>query len=237
MSQAVEAGVMFSRPLSNDHDGWVKAVRDAVRPLSGEEVAEAFLASMTSHRLDLRSALASYAIARFLPEHELVSPSGSGMCCICGLYDENSTDPNALSFERFKWGGVRKDKLVYVAFDLTQFARAPRVRPTAADIAVWQRVIDQLRELPAGTSAARAAPYLKMIPGNKDERNTVLDAFGICGILGTATHPGYESGFIRFDQRSSPPGRFVFGHYPGGWWRAEDGINASALREFLPQLH
>jgi hypothetical protein len=25
----------------------------------------------------------------------------------------------------------------------------------------------------------------------------------------------------------------MFGHYPGGWWRPEDGINESALRTFV----
>ncbi len=236
MSRAVEAGVMFDRPLSRDHDGWVKAVRDAVRPLSATEVAGAFLASLTSHRLDLRSALGSYAVARYLPEHDRAPLDRSGMCRVCGLYAETTIDPNVLSFERFKWGGVRKDKLGYVAFDLAQFARAPRLQPTQADTGTWQQVIDQLRDLPAGTSAARTAPYLKMIPGNKGERNTVLDTFGICGILGTDTYPGYENGFIPWIDRASRPQRYAFGHYPVGWWHAEDGISTSALREFLPQL-
>jgi hypothetical protein len=30
-----------------------------------------------------------------------------------------------LSFERFKWGGTGRDDVVYVAFDLEQFARYP----------------------------------------------------------------------------------------------------------------
>jgi hypothetical protein len=40
---------------------------------------------------------------------------------------------NILSFERFKWGGVRRDNVAYVAFDLEQFVRAPRLQPTRAD--------------------------------------------------------------------------------------------------------
>jgi hypothetical protein len=41
-----------------------------------------------------------------------------------------------LSFERSKWGGVRTDHVEYIAFDLEQFARAPRLQPTPADISL-----------------------------------------------------------------------------------------------------
>lgn len=237
MSRAVAAGVMFSGRPDRDHDGWVTAARNAVRPLSAEEVADAFLASLTSRRLDLRSALGSYAVARHLPEHDVVPIDRAGLCRICGVYDDgDSREPNVLSFERFKWGGVARADLNYVAFDLEQLARAPRLRPTPADLKLCQQVIDQLRDLPPETSAAKTAPYLKMIPGNKAEREVLLDILGVCGILGTAEYPGYADSFIRFIDRAQPPFRNVFGHYPICWWKASDGINVSALRQFLPQI-
>jgi hypothetical protein len=76
MRRAVEAGVMFASPRAADHDGWVRAARQAVRQVTAAEAGEAFLASLTSRRLDLRSALGSFAVARFPPEHdfELLPP-------------------------------------------------------------------------------------------------------------------------------------------------------------------
>jgi len=68
MRRAVRAGVMFASPRTEDHDGWVRAARQAAASVPAGEAAAAFLASLTSRRLDLRSALGSHAIARFLPD-------------------------------------------------------------------------------------------------------------------------------------------------------------------------
>jgi hypothetical protein len=238
MEQAVRAGFMFADPLHRDHDGWVSAARDACREVSPGEVAGAFLASLTTRRLDLRSALGTYAVARHLPEHPFATQAGDYQCVVCGLSrnDDEPDDANVLSFERFKWGGVRRTSIIYIAFDLEQFARAPRLTPTPADIAVGQQVIDQLRALPPDTTAAQAVPCLKMIRGNKAERDILIDILGVCGILQTPQHHGYARSFIRSADRDWPPQRYVFGSYPTCWWKAADGINTEALHQFLPQL-
>ncbi|HET7017031.1 MAG TPA: hypothetical protein VFI65_24115 [Streptosporangiaceae bacterium] len=234
---AVDAGVMFDSLRTEDHDGWIAAARAAVTPVSALEVGEAFLASLTSRRLDLRSALGSYAVARFLPEHPFESVGPGFQCQVCDQYeDSDGEDLNVLNFERFKWGGVRTDCVEYLAFDLEQFALAPRLRPTRADIELGQRLIDQLRQLPPETTAARAVTQLKMINGNKAERDKLIGILGVCGILGTADHPGYATAFVRSADRVLPERRFVDQSYPACWWTAADGVNAEALNAFLPQL-
>lgn len=236
---AVAAGVMVDSPRTEDHDSWVAAARAAVAPLSALDVGEAFLASLTSRRLGLRSALGSYAVARFLPDHRFEAVDHDYRCQTCGLSDERETTDarglNGLNFERFKWGGVRRDGIEYVAFDLEQFAVAPRLRPTRADVGLGQELVDQLRRLPAGTTAARAVTHLKMIKGNKDERQVLVGLLGVCGILRTAERPGYATAFVRCCERKLP-GRGSEQEYPVCWWKAADGVNAEALREFLPQL-
>lgn len=82
MRRAVRAGVMFASPRTEDHDGWVRAARQVAASVPGEEAAAAFPASLTSRRLDLRSALGSYAIARFLPEHDFEVMGTHGRCAI-----------------------------------------------------------------------------------------------------------------------------------------------------------
>ncbi len=240
MRTAADAGVMFSQERTEDHDGWVAAARAAAAPLSALEVGEAFLASLTSRRLDLRSALGSYAVARFLPGHSFEHACHSYMCQVCGLSDDVGADEpedmNVLSFERFKWGGVRTDDVVYVAFDLEQFARAPRLRPTQADIDLGKRLIDQLRELPGGTTAARAVTYLKMIKGNKAERDIIVGILGVIGILETDDHRGYSRSFMPRRDRSLPGRAYIDQEYPACWWTADDGLNDEALELFLPQL-
>ena len=97
-----------------------------------EDATSCFLASLTSRRLDLRSALSSYVLARRLEQHAFVKGPGhiSGACAVCGLNErEVEIDWDVMNFERFKWGGVRRDDLTYVWLDLRQFAAADRPLP------------------------------------------------------------------------------------------------------------
>jgi hypothetical protein len=84
--RAVQAGVMFPKPRVADHDGWVKAAREAAADVTAADVAAAFIASLTSRRLDLRSALGSFAVARVRPAHSfadfVIEPGGEGLRCL-----------------------------------------------------------------------------------------------------------------------------------------------------------
>ncbi|HUZ27490.1 MAG TPA: hypothetical protein VMV07_27380 [Streptosporangiaceae bacterium] len=59
---------------------------------------------------------------------------------ICGRIPRpDPQDLNIFSFERFKWGGVRRDNIACLASDLEQSARAPRLQPAPADIGLATR--------------------------------------------------------------------------------------------------
>ena len=213
MRRAVEAGIMFTSRRGEDHDGWVAAARTAAARLTAAEVADGFLASLTSRRLDLRSALGSYAVARLLPEHPFQPAPGDRDCQVCGQpqsWDEDE-DMNVLNL-------------------------APRLRPGPDDITAGQQLIDQLRQLPGPTTAARAVTHLKMIKGNKDQRDIIIGILGVCGILDTRDHPGYATTFVPSRDRRLPGRAYVDQAYPACWWTAADGISTHALSIFLPQL-
>src|SRR4029453_1871078 len=63
------AGIMFDRPWVAGHDEVGEVARAAAVRLGIDEVSDAFLAGLTAKRMDLRSALGSYAVARHLPAH------------------------------------------------------------------------------------------------------------------------------------------------------------------------
>ena len=234
---AVAAGIMFDRPWVAGHDEVVEAARAAAARLSIDEVGDAFLAGLGAKRMDLRSALGSYAVARHLPAHRFRPGADAHRCDLCEMIDEaQPIDRNVMSFERFKWGGVRRDDLGYVAFDLEQFARAPRLEPRDADVELGRKLIEALRALPPKTTAARAVSALRVLPGNNDERGVVLDILGVCGILRTASRPGYADAFVPYSARELPPTHHVERSYPVCWWRASDGVATSELRTFLPRL-
>ena len=55
LTLAVASGVMFSERRELDHDGWVAATRAAVSVVAPVDVEQAFVSSLHSRRLDLRS--------------------------------------------------------------------------------------------------------------------------------------------------------------------------------------
>jgi hypothetical protein len=235
-------GVMFDGPVSMTHDELVGGVIDLARGLDPLEIAGAFLASLSSRHLELRSVLGSYAVARLLPDHEHVpamrrSLPGVDPCAVCGLErTESDIDWNVLNFERFKWGGVRRDSLEYVYFDLREFERAAPALPVDEDIRLFEEALTALESLPPDTTAPKAEEALRAIQSNKAEREILLDILGVCGVLDTHAHPGYARAFVPASRRELPSHAYVERTYPVCWWRAGDGVNREALAVFgLPE--
>jgi hypothetical protein len=208
-AKAIADGLLVDRPRSESHDGWVAAARKAAAAVSAAEVGDAFLESLGSRRLDLRSALGSYPVGRALQEHEYRAAKGARYCVVCEQYPSPEEDVNVLNFERFKWGGVRHSDVRYVAFDLEQFARAPRTGAIAADRQLGGEIIETLRGLPAGSMPGKAAAALRMVPSNKAERETLVTILMSCGVWTPVT---------RSARRDSGQ---------------ESGINDAAVAEFL----
>ncbi len=227
---------MFPESLILDHDEWVAAARDAAASVSPADIEDAFIASLAVERLDLRSALGSLAVAQHLPEHSFTRQTDSDQCGFCGLPERSQEELNSLSFERFKWGGVRRDSISFVAFDLEQFSRAPREVPNKKAFAAGVALISALRKAPADATPSQMAGRLKMIKGTSAEREVLLDILGVCGILRTAEHGGYATEFVPAAQRVLPAQRYVDRAYPLCWWKGRDGVDEYALKTFLPKL-
>jgi hypothetical protein len=232
---AVQAGVMFREIPVRRHDEWVSAVRLAAADLRPEDVGASFVTSLASRRLDLRSALGSFAIARHLPDHEY-APGEQHRCGVCGLASEEDQDRNILNFERFKWGGVRRDDLTYIALDLDLFARAPRLHLSSGDISTGRALLTALVTAAPGDTAVKAAASLTLVKGNKAEREALVEILSVCGVLESREHPGYRTGFVRYDRRESTGAHYEDHFYPMPWWRGRDGISAEAVHEWFPFL-
>lgn len=235
LDHAVRAGVMVGEPSSLSHDEVISAVLTALRAVPIQEAVDCFLASLSSRRLDLRSALGSCLLARRLEPHAFVKGSGHvalGACAVCGLHEQEfEIDWDVMNFERFKWGGVRRDDLTYVLLDLRQFGAADRLVPTDADRAALAELLDGLEGAPPATTAAKAASgRWAAIPSNKAEREVLLDILGVCSVLESPDHHGFLESWIPEVDRVLPPLRFVERSYPVCWWRAEHGVNRSAAR-------
>ena len=115
---------MFDYPKPISHAETLKQLHDLLEKIKPQDVADAFLHSLSSRKLEYRSALGSYWYAVAISEHkETYKEEG---CDICGWSKwackpteyQKRTGVNVFNFERYKWGGVRHDDLNYVLFDL-----------------------------------------------------------------------------------------------------------------------
>jgi hypothetical protein len=232
---AKRAGVMFD-PVRLSHDQVARNAIEVVAKVDAGAVADAFLASLSTRRLELRSALGSFAVLRHLSEHEF---SGDRSCTVCGGGDDpgEDIDLNVLNFERYKWGGVRHDEPLYAAFDLEQFLRCDRSEPVGADIAIFRSILRVIEGVPGETTAPQLQARLgKLLPSNKAEREVLINILGHCGVLRTPGHPGYFDSFVPECDRTIPSYRNVDMAYPVCWWRGRDGIDRTVLRYFFPDL-
>lgn len=229
---AKSKGVMFD-PIRLDHADAVDRLSNATARLTRRIVADAFLASLSTRRLDWRSALGSYAVFQNLPSH--TAERASRACAVCGSNVEPvALDLNVLNFERLKWGGVRHCDVNYAMLDLGLFLDEPIAAPTAEDTRIFRDVLSSINDAPAKVSSASLHhEFAKCLKSNKAERDVIVAVLGYCGIIATPEHPGFSDNFIPPASRELPDRHFVDMPYPACWWRRETGLNLGKLEEYF----
>lgn len=226
-------GVMFD-PIKPTHEEAISRLHVAVNRVDLRQVADGFLASLSTRRLEWRSALGSYAVGRWLPVHE--PTPGEQSCRVCGLHHGyqhvHEHDLNVLNFARLKWGGVHHSDPIYGALDLELFAATPPPAPTANDIRIFRDILSAIAAVPGTvTSSALHKHFPASLKANKAERDQFVAILGLCGVLGTSAHPGFGEQFIPAYQRKLPDRHFVDMAYPACWWRGADGMNVDRLQK------
>ena len=229
---AKSKGMMFD-PVRMDHQDTVDTLSWIIKQIDRHSVADAFLASLSTRRLDWRSPLGSYTVFQHLPIHAPVH--SEGRCDICGLYpNEDQEDLNVLNFERFKWGGVRHDQVSYALFDLKLFFNGNVPKPTSDDLRIFRGIIAAITSVPPYvTSAGLHECFAKVVRSNKAERDVIIKILGFCGILGTPEHPGFADSFVPVSERTLPSRRFVDMSYPACWWQGSVGVNQARINDFF----
>ena len=236
LAYARNAGYMFEA-VHLSHDEIVAWLVRSVKTANPGKISKAFLASLGTRRLELRSALGSYAIAKNFPLHRY---QNSGYCCrICGAFDSkhSPSDLNVLNFERYKLGGVRHEQPEYIAFDLEQFDKLDEVEPTNQDLNEMRQILSIVRNCePQSRPRDLEKQLAKVFESNKAEREILIQILGYCGILQPQNHHGYFQSFVDYFNRTIPPVNKIDWTYPVCWWRGSDGINQTALEYYFPQL-
>lgn len=237
-------GYMFEYPKQISHKETLQRLNNIVRKISPEDVANAFLYSLTTRKLEYRSALGSYWYAISIPKHEKYikfQNMGNKHCDFCGWTEWNSKPNdyelkhglNVYNFERYKFGGVRHDKLNYALFDLEQFLKLPKVIPTENDKKILKKILDCTKKLDVNKKVGKLRDTIikeKIFKTNKDEVSIILNILGICGILSSESCPCYEELFVGEFARGSIEAKNDFA-YPVNRWYIKDGINNERFRK------
>ena len=243
---ARDAGYMFDYPPYQTHEETLHRLKMVVASIDPTEIANAFLFSLSTRKLEYRSALGSYYYAKAIPDHEIMKSHNETLavlgdhCYFCDwkAWDKEPSDQerrhglNVLNFERFKWGGVRHTKSVYALFDLEQFLLLPKVTPTETDIEIFQKILDCVKLLGEQDKVGKLRDRIikgKIFKTSKDEVSIILDELGICGILAGKQYPCFEERFVDVYDRDPVESKSDFS-YPINRWRAKDGINMDRLK-------
>lgn len=233
-------GVMFD-PVSFSHDECLADILTLRERIAPSSAARAFLSSLSSRRLDWRSGIASYYIARRLSPHPYTpvesgrsyGPGGEGTrvsytCGVCrdtkdgvvGWERYSEVDVNVLNFERLKWGGVRHGRLDYAWFDLQQLARTEMPDPTAQDIAIFRNLLEVVAASEAGDHPGTLEKNLAaIIASSKNERRMLIEMLACIEVLVPRSHDRAIHG--RSDWMYAAA------------WRGEDGYSDEAVRRWF----
>ncbi len=234
---------MFDYPEAISHTETIERLKEVVGKIKKEDVANAFLYSLSTRELAYRSAFASYYYAISIRKHRILTDDSknSNHCKLCRWYKWKETPNdyelkhgvNVFNFERFKFGGVRHDSLNYVLFDLEQFFKMPKVIPTNNDREMLNKIMNCVKKLHEGDKVGKLRDVIlkeKIIKANKNEIGILLDILGIAGILSSKIYPSYNEAMINVDDRGPEEYKNDF-LYPVNRWKFQDGINKKRFLE------
>lgn len=238
---AKNKGLMFDN-LTITHDDCVEKIIRIANGINAENVAKAFLSSLSNRRLDLRSGIASYYIAKLFRPHKF-KPIVSGhsyengkivhttyTCEICrdlkygiiGNRAYEQEDLNVLNFERIKWGGVRHGDLIYTFFDLEQFSKEQIAEPTNEDIEIFKGILNTISTCKQGDYPSVLRDKLKDVPdlkSSKNERSIILEILACIEVLKPKS----------YDRPTTHKNDWTYVEF----WRGEDKYNVEIVNKYF----
>ena len=140
---AINKGVMFHYRLTVGHGECISRIRELLKVISDYDVANAFLYSLSTRRLEYRSVLGSYWYVKDMPDHDL---NGERHCYICGWNTYNDlpckyeyrNEYNSLNYERYKYGGVRHTQIQYALLPaVSHFAATAACGVSSCDAGIF----------------------------------------------------------------------------------------------------
>jgi hypothetical protein len=235
---AKSMGLMFD-PVSITHDECIDRILDIVSGMDTDMPAKAFLCSLSSRRLDWRSGIASYYIAKQITKHKY-SKAESGYsqekdekiysytCGICrdqmyGMIGDDiykKADLNVLNFERIKWGGVRHGDLLYTMFDLERLSSDEIPEPEDEDFDIFRSVLSVIDDCSDNDGPRQLEKKLVMVlKSDKNERDSLIEILACIDIIKPKSTS--RKGSMKSDRTFCE------------FWKGKDGYNKDSVNNIF----
>jgi hypothetical protein len=228
------------------HDSLIGATVGLRRSVSREDVVTAFVSSLSTQTLNLRSALGSYAVGRNLDAHPLDKRSGtSGYCAYCGygghptLSKVEADYVAAVNTRRYRSGSVCFTAIEDVCIDLQFFLQESKEVATTAAYSILKDLLRRADRMPPQAKLSDLVKAIKDVlpPSNASERRGIIEILGMCGVLQPEGHPSYLHGFIpAIESENRRKQQDTDWLYPVQWWRGKDRVNREAVRFWFKEL-
>lgn len=222
---AKEHGVMFD-PITISYSECINRIVSVYNQIDKESVVKAFLSSLSSRKIYLRSAIASYHTAACLSKDTYI-PRDSGYWRGTHYKSQpkslfENEDLNVLNFERIKFGGVRIGDLLYTLLDLSLFLKEDIGEPRPLDIQIFKEIINTISLCPPDSGPGVLRNLLKNISlfkSNKYERDNLMEVLACIGVLAPKSYDRNISFWCEWTYSAM--------------WRGKDGYNEIALNEWF----
>lgn len=247
LSVAKRQGYLFDYPNFESHSESLNRRHDLLSKIDPKDIANAFLFSLSTRKLEYRSALGSYYYLNAVPEHDFMKSHNETLaaagvhCYLCGWYawetipirQSIESGYNFYNWLRYKYGGspIGSMTINYALFDMERFLELPKVIPTEEDKRIFIEILSCVERLNSSDKAGKLRETItkaKILKSNKDELSVLLGELGICGILAGNDFPSYDIYFANEYERDPTEYRNDFA-YPLNRWHAKDGINTVKL--------
>ena len=235
MDELKEAGLAFELE-SITHDQAVQACFDWYERNEKTQVVKSFIASFRDAAPEQRAGLSAFAMMQTMPAHSF-DPSPAGFCKICSATKvARFFDRTALNRQRYQDGSMAVYKTPYeIQFFLEQQTKV-RVRDLQdEDLGLMQRLANVV-----GASEAKGPselvkciraemPDLKL---SVSQTRSLVETLGLCGILRSQEHPGYDQVFTNPGLAPSKTHSSDWA-YPVDFWTYTDGVNKTAWNNWF----
>jgi hypothetical protein len=231
---AKEAGYMFDN-IKQTHDETIDIAFQELEKCDKKQITNLFLSSLSTHNLNWRIGLPTFAIMQTFPKHKFTRYKNKDFsqthCEICGSVNTETVDFNFINQIRFSEGGIIGDEIYDFAFLLLQHNKLPNVKPNSEDFRIFNEMMNLIVQSPDEEKPNSLQKKLKTVKGfksNEEERRRLLETLGFCSILETEQHKGFLSNFTNLGL-APRNGRSSDWKYPVDWWKGKDGINIKAF--------